>query len=96
MDSAERWKCAVERSKKAANECAAAEKELNEAREELQNTMYGTTETLTRREREVLSLVRKGLQNKEIASELFINISTVKFHVGSLLKKFGKDSRIKL
>jgi two-component system, NarL family, response regulator LiaR len=48
---------------------------------------------LTEREREVLSLMREGLNNREIAERLIISSSTVKNHVSSILAKLGTTSR---
>lgn len=53
-------------------------------------------EPLTPREREVLELVAEGLSNRAIAVELGISEHTVKFHVGSLLAKFGATTRAEL
>jgi LuxR family maltose regulon positive regulatory protein len=50
---------------------------------------------LTTREREVLTLVVEGLSNREIAARLFIEVSTVKGYVHSLLRKLEVDSRTK-
>jgi DNA-binding NarL/FixJ family response regulator len=50
-------------------------------------------ELLTRREAEVLSLLGRGLSNKEIARSLNVSISTVKAHVHSLLTKLQTRSR---
>lgn len=48
---------------------------------------------LTDREREVLALMAEGMSNPEIADELMVSRSTVKFHVSNILSKLGADSR---
>ena len=48
---------------------------------------------LTRREREVLTLVAKGTTNREIASILFITENTVKVHLSSILGKLHVQNR---
>jgi LuxR family maltose regulon positive regulatory protein len=50
-------------------------------------------EPLTRREREVLELIRQGLSNREIARTLWISESTVKVHVHHVLTKMGVRTR---
>jgi len=51
---------------------------------------------LSRRQKEVLQSVLRNRANKEIASQLNITVRTVKFHISSLLCKFGVDNRIEL
>jgi two-component system, NarL family, response regulator LiaR len=48
---------------------------------------------LTEREREVLGLMKEGLNNREIGERLIISSSTVKNHVSSILSKLGTISR---
>ena len=49
---------------------------------------------LTERELEVLKLVAKGLNNRDIGSELFISENTVKNHVRNILEKLHLHSRM--
>lgn len=53
-------------------------------------------EPLTPREREVLGLLADGLTNRSIAERLDIGLSTVKFHLTSLLGKFAAGTRTEL
>jgi len=48
---------------------------------------------LTEREREVLALMVKGLNNVEIADRLVVSRSTIKVHVSNILSKLGVSSR---
>lgn len=50
-------------------------------------------ETLTPRQAEVFSLLRKGMTNDEIAKKLGISIDGVKYHVSDILLRLGVNSR---
>jgi len=52
------------------------------------------TVRLTDRELEVLGLVARGLNNREIAGKLFISENTVKNHVRNILEKLQLHSRM--
>jgi len=51
---------------------------------------------LTRRELEVLRLICKNLTSEEVAKELFISVSTVKYHKANMLAKMGFTKTIDL
>ena len=52
--------------------------------------------TLSPRQREILNAVLCNHANKEIATRLNISVRTVKFHISSLLSKFGVENRAEL
>lgn len=54
------------------------------------------TPVLTRREKEVLSLIAEGLTNNEIAQQLFISPATVDTHRKNLLAKFATKNTASL
>ncbi len=62
--------------------------------ERVSNPQSPTTETLTPREQEVLQLLARGLQNKEIAAQLGIRERTAKFHVSTILSKLHATNRV--
>ena len=50
--------------------------------------------SFTPREEDVLALVAQGLSNQQIASHLFVEITTVKSHISHALMKLQLDSRV--
>jgi NarL family two-component system response regulator YdfI len=59
----------------------------------LQGAQPVESETLSRREAQVLALLAEGAANKEIARRLGISERTVKAHVTSIFNKLGASSR---
>ncbi|MEP7253166.1 MAG: LuxR C-terminal-related transcriptional regulator [Ginsengibacter sp.] len=66
--------------------------EKEPAKNEKRNFHYPTS-PLTNRELEVLTLVKKGLSNKQIAGQLFLAERTIKFHITSILSKLLAGNR---
>jgi DNA-binding NarL/FixJ family response regulator len=56
----------------------------------------GALRFLTDREREVLTLIGRGLSNSEIAAQLVIGSATMKTHVGRILSKLTARDRAQL
>lgn len=55
-----------------------------------------SAELLTARERDVLNLLVDGLDNRTIATRLFVSEATVKFHLHNIMNKFGVHKRAAL
>jgi DNA-binding CsgD family transcriptional regulator len=81
----------VPAEKKVMGEIVARAKELLD-----EGRAVASPATLSPRQREVLHSVLCNRANKEIASKLNITVRTVKFHISSLLSKFGVENRTEL
>ncbi|GHH68498.1 DNA-binding response regulator [Streptosporangium violaceochromogenes] len=66
----------------------------NMSRKEAERPPQVPVPRLTDREMEVLRLVAKGMNNREIAKQLFISENTVKNHVRNILDKLQLHSRM--
>ena len=51
---------------------------------------------MTRRERELVELVRQGLRNRDIAAELGVTEGTVKVYLHAIFDKFHVENRTEL
>lgn len=56
-------------------------------------SVNGECSRLTRRELQLVPMIRRGLTNKEIANQLNISEQTVKSHVHRILQKLGAENR---
>ena len=52
--------------------------------------------TPTPRERELMMLIARGMQNKNIACELKISENTVRAHIGNLMRKYRLHNRTQI
>ncbi|MEU2199937.1 helix-turn-helix transcriptional regulator [Isoptericola sp. NPDC019482] len=59
-------------------------------------TAVGPASLLTAREDEIVTLVRDGLANREIASRLFLSVRTVESHLYRAMQKLGVSDRRQL
>jgi DNA-binding NarL/FixJ family response regulator len=66
------------------------------AKEVMENLLCHEPSLLTRRERQVTSLVAQGLKNKEIAVSLGLSEGTVKVYVSKIFQKLGMNGRVDL
>jgi DNA-binding NarL/FixJ family response regulator len=51
------------------------------------------TAGLSEREREVLTLIARGLKYKEVAAKLFLSERTIKYHMGQILERLHLKNR---
>ena len=53
-----------------------------------------TSNTLTKREIQIISLISQGLSNNEISEKLFISVGTVRNHLSNAYSKLDVDNRV--
>ncbi|MBE1586407.1 response regulator [Nonomuraea angiospora] len=59
-------------------------------------TVPPMNDPLTDRELDVVRLIARGRTNQEVAAELFVSLSTVKTHLGSIFAKLGVRNRVEI
>ncbi len=57
---------------------------------------YSMVKELSKREREILSLIVEGMDNQEISHRLYISEQTVKNHVSTIYSKLGVHNRLQI
>lgn len=58
--------------------------------------LYMQSIIMTRREKQVITLIAEGLSNKEIADRIHLSTYTVKSHVHNILEKLALRSRVQI
>ncbi len=56
----------------------------------------GALDALTKREKEILTLISKGLTDKEIAEQIFLSPLTITTHRKNILSKLGLKNKVEL
>ncbi|WP_127530251.1 response regulator transcription factor [Paenibacillus kobensis] len=69
---------------------------MNEYMERMRNGDATPIETLSEREKEIVSHVALGYSNKEIAEQLIISVKTVETHKANIMEKLGLKTRPEL
>ncbi len=53
-------------------------------------------ESITKREREIINMVSRGMKNKQVGKTLFISEATVRHHLSSIYSKLDLEDRLNL
>ena len=64
---------------------------VRESKSKLQNSVK-----MTKREKEVISLLGEGLSNKEIAQKIHVSTFTVKSHIHNIMEKLALHTRLEI
>ena len=70
-----------------------ARKLIMELKEDSSKSQKPSEQVLTTREVEVLNLIARGMSNQEIADQLMVSETTVRFHVSNILSKLHLANR---
>jgi DNA-binding CsgD family transcriptional regulator len=73
-----------------------ARRELLATGESARRRTVDTSRSLTKQEQQIVFLARGGCSNQEIASQLFISMKTVEYHLHKAFTKLGINSRYEL
>jgi LuxR family transcriptional regulator, maltose regulon positive regulatory protein len=65
----------------------------NEPAQEQPGTRHGLADPLSQRELQILTLICKGLSNQEIGQQIFVSLSTVKWHNQNIFDKLDVQRR---
>jgi DNA-binding CsgD family transcriptional regulator len=98
IDAREHLKSALETFEDlgAARGAERARQELRASGETARKRDPSTTAELTAQEQHVVTLVRRGLSNRDAAAQLFVSPRTVGFHLRNVFTKLGVSSRAEL
>jgi two-component system, NarL family, response regulator LiaR len=71
-------------------------KEMQKTLYQPHSTVAQSSVTLSDRELQVLRLVAEGYSNPEIATALYLSLSTIKSHIRNIMNKLNMEHRIQL
>jgi len=76
--------------------CLALFRELSRPRTDFPILQVGMRFGLTRREKQLVPFIARGMTNKEIASQLNLSEQTVKNHIHRMMRKAGAEDRLSI
>ena len=85
--------CQIQSRKSGGSYAAVLLSQISQTSSMIQPSMQLLAEPLTRREVEVLKLIKAGWSNQDIAGQLVISLATVKRHISNIYTKLGVESR---
>jgi LuxR family transcriptional regulator, maltose regulon positive regulatory protein len=85
--------CQIQSRKSGGSYAAILLSQISQTSSMIQPSMQLLAVPLTRREVEVLELIKAGCSNQDIAGQLVISLPTVKRHISNIYTKLGVQSR---